>query len=76
MEKFLVEVTDESKIGFVKELLSSFDYLKVKPKKSSKLKEKNIEKLRADLKESFNEVELHIQGKKQLKSLDDFLNEL
>ncbi len=75
MEKLVVEITDESKVGFVKELLGSFDYIRIK-KSSKKTKDAEVTNRVEELREAFKEVEQHSQGKKKLKSLDQVLNEL
>lgn len=73
MEKLVVEITDESKIGFIKELLGSFDFLKVKEEKDFNASEKKLVKKFA---EAFAEVDGHLSGKKKLKPAREFLTEL
>lgn len=74
MEKLQIEIKNKKKVKFIKELLSSFDYITVE--KKNDIRKKAVSKRKKELKESFNEVKLHQQGKKKLKTLDEVLNEL
>jgi hypothetical protein len=67
--KILLDIKD-SKAAFIMELLQSFSYVKTKA-----LSEQKAEII-SDLAEAFNDVTLHQQGKKKLKSANDLLNEL
>lgn len=69
--KVLLDIQD-NRVPFYMELLNSLDYISI-------LKEiKNKEKSQAiqELAEAFNDVKLHEEGKKKLKSAKDLLNEL
>lgn len=69
--KVLLSIEND-RVPFFMELLKSLDYIRV-------LKEvKNEEKSKAiqDLADSFNDVRLYEQGKKQLKSAKELLDEL
>jgi hypothetical protein len=73
MERLVVEITDESKISFVKELLGSFNFLKVKEECHFTPAERRlVEKFS----EAFEEVEAHVNGNTKLKSAREFLSEL
>jgi hypothetical protein len=54
------------------ELVKSLDYIRV----VKEIKDESKSQFVADLAESFNDVKLHQQGKKKLKSAKDLLNEL
>ena len=62
----------ESKVPFFMELLNSLDYIRILKEVSDKEKGKAIE----DLVEAFNDVKLYEEGKKELKSAKDLLDEL
>ena len=62
----------EKKAPFFVELINSFDYVSIlkivkDPKKSKRV---------VELVEAFNDVKLHEQGKKKLKTAKEFFNEL
>lgn len=67
--KYLLDIKD-SKAAFILEILQSFSYVKTKALTNEKAE------IISDLAEAFNDVELHRQGKKKLKSANDLLNEL
>lgn len=70
--KIILDIKENSRIPFFMELIRSLEYIRV-------IKEiKNEEKNRYinELEESFNDVKLHKEGKKKLKSAKDLLNEL
>jgi len=69
MQRIVLDIPD-NKINFFMELVNNLGFNKVE-----RLSNKQIEFI-DDLKESLNEVELHRQGKIQLQSAKDFLNEL
>lgn len=69
--KVLLDI-DESREKFFIELLQSLDYVKVLKQVKNEQKSQQIQ----DLVEAFNDVKLHEQGKKKLKSAKDLLNEL
>ena len=54
------------------ELLKSLDYISIVKEVKGKEKSKAVQ----ELAEAFNDVNLHQEGKKQLKSAKDLLNEL
>lgn len=62
----------ESRVPFFMELLKSLDYVEVLKEVKDNKKSKAIQ----DLIEAFNDVKLYEEGKKQLKSAKDLLNEL
>lgn len=62
----------EDRISFFMELIKNFDFI-------SNIKEVNEDKKSEfveDLAEAFNDIKLHEQGRKKLKSAKDLLNEL
>ncbi len=69
--KVILEISD-NRGAFFMELLRSLDYIKVV--KEVKDKQKNV--FVQNLVEAFNDVKLHEEGKKKLKSAKDLLNEL
>lgn len=73
METLVVTITRKNKTAFTKELLRSFDFLEVKEEKKFTEKEKKMIK---NLSAAFKDVELSINKKKKLKSLEDVINEL
>lgn len=62
----------ESRVPFFMELLRSLDYISVIKEVKNKEKNESIQ----DMAEAFNDVKLYEEGKKQLKSAKDLLNEL
>lgn len=62
----------ESRVPFFMELLRSLDYVEILKEVKGKEKSKAIQ----DLAEAFNDVRLHEEGKKELKSAKDLLDEL
>ena len=54
------------------ELLKSLDYISILKEVKDKEKSEAVQ----ELAEAFNDVNLHQEGKKQLKSAKDLLNEL
>jgi hypothetical protein len=62
----------ESRVPFFMELLKSLDYVEILKEVKDKEKSKAIQ----DLAEAFNDVRLHEEGKKKLKSAKDLLDEL
>jgi hypothetical protein len=69
--EFVLKLKDEKKKKFFLELISQLDFIDhVKEVKGKKLGQV------MDLIDSFNEVELHLKGKKKLKSAKEFLNEI
>ena len=72
METLVIQIKDKKKSQFVKELLSSFDFLEVK----KEAKQKPLTKREKELKEALADVQLSLSGKKKLKTLDELLNEL
>jgi hypothetical protein len=69
--KVILDVRDNRMIYFM-ELVKSLDYIRV----VKEIKDESKSQFVADLAESFNDVKLHQQGKKKLKSAKDLLNEL
>jgi glutaredoxin-related protein len=62
----------EVKSNFFQELLNDFDYVNVIKTIKNRQKEQQI----ADLADAFNDVKLHEQGKKKLKTAKEFFDEL
>ena len=62
----------ENRAPFFMELIKSLDYINILKEVKNKEKSKNIQ----DLAEAFNDVKLHEQGEKTLKSANELLNEL
>jgi hypothetical protein len=74
---FIVKVKNRNKVSFTETLLKSFDFLEVvKEKPAAKTRKSASKQARKDLVEAFKEVKLHMQGKKKLKTAEDFLKEL
>jgi hypothetical protein len=70
--KVILNITDDSRIPFFMELVRSLDYIHVIKEEKDETKSQFI----SDLAEAFNDVKLYEQGKKNLKSAKDLLNEL
>jgi hypothetical protein len=75
MEDILVKNIPENKVPFFLELVHNLGFVTEKKVEKKKLTPKQ-KAFVADLKQSLQEVELHLQGKKTLKSADQLLNEL
>ncbi len=80
--KLLLDIKDD-KVSFFLELLKNFPFVKAETVSSEKTPStKKIDSTKRildptkDLADSFNDVKLHIQGKKKLKSAKELLNEL
>ena len=69
--KVILDVRDNRMMYFM-ELVKSLDYIRV----VKEIKDESKSQFVADLAESFNDIKLHQQGKKKLKSAKDLLNEL
>ncbi len=71
--KVLLDISDNSKAPFFMELIRSLNYVKVikEVKDDSKM-----EQLLQDWTEAFNDIKLHQEGKKALKSARNLLDEL
>lgn len=69
--KVILDISD-NRSAFFMELLRSLDYIKVVKTVRDKQKSQMVQ----DLAEAFNDVKLHGEGKKELKSAKDLLNEL
>jgi hypothetical protein len=67
----LLNIKDTRRAPFLMELLKSLDYITIK-----KVEKESDNALFADLSEAFEDVKLHEQGKINLKSLKEVLNEL
>lgn len=68
----ILDIKEDSKAPFFIELLSSLKYVNIIKKIEDERKEQFI----ADLAEAFEDVKLHEEGKKKLKSAKELLNEL
>ena len=69
--KVILDIQD-NRVPFFMELLKSLDYISILKEVKDKKKSKAVQ----ELAEAFNDVNLHQEGKKQLKSAKDLLNEL
>ena len=69
--KVLLDI-EESRASFFMEMIDSLDYIHVLKKIKDKKKEKAIE----DIIDAFNDVKLHKEGKKSLKTAEGLLDEL
>ena len=69
--KVLLDIPEERASFFV-ELINSFDYVNILKIVKDPAKSKQV----LDLVEAFNDVKLHEQGKKKLKTSKEFFNEL
>jgi hypothetical protein len=69
--KVILEI-QESKAPFFMELVSGLKYIQIIKKIPDKRKSRAIQ----DIVEAFNDVKLHGEGKKTLKSADQILDEL
>ena len=67
----VLNIKDKSKASFLMELLKSLDYISVK---EVKIKRKN--RIVSDLRKSLEEVKLYEEGKIQLQTFDELLNDL
>ncbi len=70
--KIILDIKDDNRIPFFMELVKSLDYISV----VKEVKDKRKGQFIADLAEAFNDVTLHEQGKKKLKSAKELLHEL
>ena len=69
--KVLLDI-EESRASFFMEMIDSLDYIHVLKKIKDNKKEKAIE----DIIDAFNDVKLHKEGKKSLKTAEGLLDEL
>lgn len=69
--KVILDIKD-NRVPFFMELLKSLDYISV----LKEVKDKESSKVIQDLADAFNDVKLYEEGKKDLKSAKDLLNEL
>ena len=67
--KLVLDIKD-SKADFIKELLNSFSFVKVKPYNDEKAQ------LISEIKEAVQDMKLIKAGKKTARNADDFINEL
>lgn len=70
--KVILDIKNKRRASFFMELLKSFDYVDILKVVNDPVKERSV----LDLNESFQDVKLHLQGKKKLKSAKTLLNEL
>lgn len=70
--KVILDIKDNSKAPFFMELLRGLNYISV----VKEIKEKQKSQFISDLAEAFEDVKLHEQGEKELKSFNALLNEL
>jgi hypothetical protein len=70
--KVILDIQENSRIPFFMEMIKSLGYVSV----IKEVKDKRKSQFISELAEAFNDVKLHEQGKKKLKSAKDLLNEL
>lgn len=70
--KVILDIKNKQRASFILELLKSFDYVDILKVVNDPEKEQTA----LDLHESFQDVKLHLKGKKKLKSVKSLLNEL
>ncbi|MFZ1694904.1 MAG: hypothetical protein WAT74_17025 [Flavobacteriales bacterium] len=76
--RYIIELKDESRRGFVEELLRQFSFLKIRPEKKAKrikLTKKELE-FQKGLHEAIREMQADLSGKKKLPTLKEALHEL
>lgn len=73
MERLILDITNKSKVPFLKELLKHLEFVRVVESHKFTAKEK---KILADLDEAVEQVNLHKKGKIKLKSIQQVLDEL
>ena len=69
--KVILDIQD-NRVPFFMELLKSLDYISI----LKEIKDKEKSRVIQELVQSFNDVKLYEEGKKQLKSAKGMLNEL
>jgi len=69
--KIILDI-QESKAPFFIELINGLKYIRI----IKQIKDKHKSKAIQDIVEAFNDVKLHEEGKKQLKSANQLLDEL
>ena len=72
MEQFIITLKEGKKRDFFLELIKQLEFVQIVKSTKNQKKAENIK----GLFESFEEVRLHQQGKKKLKSLKQALHEL
>lgn len=70
--KVILDIQENSRVPFFMEMIKSLGYVSV----IKEVKDKRKSQFISELAEAFNDVKLHEQGKKKLKSVKDLLNEL
>jgi hypothetical protein len=70
--KVILDIQENSRVPFFMEMIKSLGYVSV----IKEVKDKRKSQFISELAEAFNDVKLHEQGKKKLKSAKDLLNEL
>lgn len=70
--KIILDITENNRIPFFMELIRSLGYIRV----VKEIKDDEKSRYINELEESFNDITLHKEGKKKLKSAKDLLNEL
>jgi hypothetical protein len=68
----ILDIKDNRRVPFFMDMLKSLDYINI----VREVKEKRKRQLISNLAEAFEDVRLHEQGKKKLKSVKELLNEL
>lgn len=70
--KVILDIQENSRVPFFMEMIKSLGYVSI----IKEVKDKRKSQFISELAEAFNDVKLHEQGKKKLKSAKDLLNEL
>ena len=70
--KVILDITQNNRIPFFMEMVKSLDYINV----IKEVKDERKSQFISDLADAFNDVKLYEEGKKNLKSAKDLLNEL
>jgi hypothetical protein len=70
--KLILDIKENNRVPFFMEMVITLDYISI----IKEVKDKKKSQFVSDLAEAFNDVKLHEQGKKKLKSAKDLLNEL
>ena len=75
MKQVTINIPD-NKYPFFIELIKSLDFTRIEEKPKEKKLTAKQQEFVDDLKQSLDDVDQHLQGKKTLKSADQLLNEL
>lgn len=83
MKELLIQIHDENRVPFIIELLHEFDFVEIKTPQNGRAKKPRKKKFTPeqqefidDLKGALRDVELHMAGKLELQTIEEFLEEL